>query len=293
MFGKIHRSKIIALLLAAAAFAAVPLLERSLTKALAAPGNGMEEIEKLPGQAEFIMQEKIYAGEAPVYQAKTETNGEMTLYFKAQGAGDDTYTTDMPVEPGEYLAKAVFAETEDYQEVSVTSPFTLARMAPKKAMYTVTGEAGKNGWYTSDVVIAGTEGHQVSFTENGTFTDSIILEETKQKVTFYVRTATGAITSEVNLGEYRIDKSPPECGTEEGIYVANIYWRDMGGGTGPAAGVQSPHSGSISAHDDGSGIASISYYIDGAAMDEGQLKELQGWTEGTRFSVTGAVGSRH
>lgn len=286
-----------ALLLAVVVFAAVPRSEQGLTAAQAAE-DGMGEApgsekEKRPGQAEFVMKEKIYVGEAFAYKAKTETNGDMTLYFKAREAGDDTYTKDMPVEPGEYLAKAVFAETKDYKEVSVISPFTLVRMAPKKAMYTVTGEEGKNGWYTSDVVIAGTKGYQVSFSEDQTFTDRITLEGTKQRVTFYVRTATGAVTSEVNLGECRIDKSPPECGTEEGIYAANSYWSNMGGGFGPAAGVQSPHSGSISARDDGSGIAGISYYISGEVLDEGQLKELKGWTEGTRFSVTGEVGSRH
>ncbi len=66
----------------------------------------------------------------------SETNGTdcVTYQYKPKGAKDDAYTTELPVNAGEYIVKAAFAETENYQEVSAEAEFTI-----KKAQAQITG----------------------------------------------------------------------------------------------------------------------------------------------------------
>ncbi|MCD7715940.1 MAG: hypothetical protein LUI39_05775, partial [Lachnospiraceae bacterium] len=64
---------------------------------------------------------------ADVLTALSSTNGtgNVTYYYKLQGADDSTYTTTVPTEAGNYTLLAVFAETDCYNAVSVTYDFTI------------------------------------------------------------------------------------------------------------------------------------------------------------------------
>ncbi|MCD7842829.1 MAG: hypothetical protein LUG56_10220, partial [Lachnospiraceae bacterium] len=65
--------------------------------------------------------------ETDVLTALSSTNGtgNVTYYYKLQGADDSTYTTTVPTEAGNYTLLAVFAETDCYNAVSVTYDFTI------------------------------------------------------------------------------------------------------------------------------------------------------------------------
>ncbi|MCD7764269.1 MAG: hypothetical protein LUI14_14010 [Lachnospiraceae bacterium] len=64
---------------------------------------------------------------ADVLTALSSTNGtgNVTYYYKLQGADDSTYTTTVPTAAGNYTLMAVFAETDCYNAVSVTYDFTI------------------------------------------------------------------------------------------------------------------------------------------------------------------------
>ena len=53
--------------------------------------------------------------------------GSETYYYKVKNADDDTYTTTIPVNAGEYTIKVVVSETDNYASGSATADFTIAK----------------------------------------------------------------------------------------------------------------------------------------------------------------------
>ncbi|MCC8049164.1 MAG: hypothetical protein LIP10_00700 [Clostridiales bacterium] len=66
---------------------------------------------------------------APAATSATNGTDNVTYYYKVQGADDSTYTTTVPTTAGSYTVKAVFAATDNYNEVSATSNFTVLDMS--------------------------------------------------------------------------------------------------------------------------------------------------------------------
>ncbi|MCC8105548.1 MAG: hypothetical protein LIO99_06015 [Clostridiales bacterium] len=66
---------------------------------------------------------------APAAISATNGTDNVTYYYKVQGADDSTYTTTVPTTAGSYTVKAVFAATDNYNEVSATSNFTVLDMS--------------------------------------------------------------------------------------------------------------------------------------------------------------------
>ena len=65
--------------------------------------------------------------------AKTPTvtgntgNGAVTYEYKAKGAADDTYTTTVPTDAGDYTVRASIADTTSFSGGNATADFTIAR----------------------------------------------------------------------------------------------------------------------------------------------------------------------
>ena len=64
-----------------------------------------------------------------------EGSGAVTFEYKKKGAADDSYSTDVPTDAGEYTVRATVAETDDYVDG------TNYTYATKTAQYTLTVEA--------------------------------------------------------------------------------------------------------------------------------------------------------
>lgn len=151
-----------------------------------------------------------YVGEQlkPVPVCKTNGVTNVTYYYKKKGADNSTYSKDVPAEAGEYTAKVVFAMTDYYYQAEATADFKLSYMPAPAFGYQ--GTLGRNGFYTTDVVIKAPAGYLVSTTKNGSFADSIsISEEYSVSKLYFKNKDTGALSDAVNTGNLKIDKSKP------------------------------------------------------------------------------------
>ena len=83
------------------------------------------QIDKSEGTASVSMGDYTCAETDVEPEPHSETNGtaHVTYWYKPRGADDDSYTSTKPTTAGEYTVRAVFAETENYKEVTATDDF--------------------------------------------------------------------------------------------------------------------------------------------------------------------------
>ena len=58
-----------------------------------------------------------------------EGSGAVTFEYKKKGDADDSYSTDVPADAGEYTVRATVAETDGYVDGTATADFTIAKAA--------------------------------------------------------------------------------------------------------------------------------------------------------------------
>lgn len=84
---------------------------------------------KNSSQPIVTIQDWQYKGTASTPEVTNyDGDGQITYYYKAKDADDNTYTTDVPTEVGSYTVKAVIAETEEYKEATATADFQITPM---------------------------------------------------------------------------------------------------------------------------------------------------------------------
>lgn len=141
------------------------------------------------------------------YDSPTNGTSNVKIYYKAKNATDDKYSTNAPIEAGEYIVKAVFPENEYYLETIVTAEFKISKA--NTPQYSITGTKGKNSFYISDVTIKAPSGYTIS-TDRKYFTDSIVFTESTNGVGIYFKnSSTGIISDRVAVGDILIDKEKP------------------------------------------------------------------------------------
>ncbi len=64
---------------------------------------------------------------APVPVSETNGTDNVAYYYKLRNSGDDSYSKEIPTDAGEYTVKAVFAETENYWELTATADFEITK----------------------------------------------------------------------------------------------------------------------------------------------------------------------
>ncbi len=75
----------------------------------------------------------------------------VTYEYKAKGAAEDSYSTDVPTLAGEYTIRATVAETADYSDATATADFVIG-----EAIVASLGETKKevvvvsDAWYSID-----------------------------------------------------------------------------------------------------------------------------------------------
>lgn len=110
-----------------------------------------------PGSGSLQMDGWIY-GETPGEPVIDSTTNDVTdaviLYRerKAEGEPEAEFTETVPSEVGFYEVKAILPQTDFFKELELTDTFDIAYLE-LDSPFTLSGDEGKNGWYTSDVVI--------------------------------------------------------------------------------------------------------------------------------------------
>lgn len=87
--------------------------------------------------------------------------------------------------------------------------------APSPA-YTLSGTKGENGYYTSNVVVKPAKGYMISTELNGTYVESLTIQNSQSGTVFYLRNASGERTGALRLETIKIKKQPPKLSLENG-----------------------------------------------------------------------------
>ena len=93
-------------------------------------------IVKADGTASVSLSDWTYGETASKPVPTSDTNGinNVTYQYKVKGADDTTYSDTLPINAGDYTVKATFAATDNYNEVTATADFTIAKATPAVAI---------------------------------------------------------------------------------------------------------------------------------------------------------------
>ena len=98
-------------------------------------------IEKAFRTCTVTMEDWTYGDEpkTPVVKlSKTEGTETITFYYKIKGADNSTYTTEVPVNAGDYTVKAVVGESANYLGCEATADFKILKKEIKSVSLSVT-----------------------------------------------------------------------------------------------------------------------------------------------------------
>ena len=89
-------------------------------------------IVKAEGTASVSLSDWTYGetAKAPVPTSATNGTDNVTYQYKVKDADDTTYSDTLPINAGDYTVKATFAATDNYNEVTATADFTIAKATP-------------------------------------------------------------------------------------------------------------------------------------------------------------------
>ena len=154
----------------------------------------------------------ICLGNTPQVVVASPTNGieHVTIQFKKKDAPDSAYSAAKPDDVGTYTVRAIFAQTEYYQEVIATNDFTVNYLNQPEHPYQVNGTKGKNNYYVSLVTILPAKGFLISDSRNGIYKNQLELMQSVTGYTIYLKKGdTGEITSPIGIPTIKIDRKAP------------------------------------------------------------------------------------
>lgn len=165
-----------------------------------------------------VEQGDVNYGTKPEPKAETSTNTEKTavIEYKEATSDDTTYSQTVPTAVGNYTVRATFAETEAYGEAVATKDFSIKYLETPEPPYTLVGTKGENGYYTSNVVVKPAKGYMISTELNGTYVESLTIQNSQSGTVFYLRNASGECTGELRLETIKIKKQTPKLSLENG-----------------------------------------------------------------------------
>lgn len=154
----------------------------------------------------------ICYGENLIQMVSSSTNGtdNVTIEYKKKGANDETYTRTVPVNPGEYTARATFAQTDIYNAVTATDDFAITYLEAPETSYSMSGNQGENDYYTSDVTILPMEGYLIADSLDGTYRKSLTISKSSDAFNIYLKKIeTGQKTAGIQVPAIKIDADAP------------------------------------------------------------------------------------
>lgn len=165
-----------------------------------------------------VEQGDVNYGTKPDPKAETSTNTEKTavIEYKEASSDDTAYSQTVPTAVGNYTVRATFAETEAYGEAVATTDFSIRYLETPEPPYTLVGTKGKNGYYTSNVVVKPAKGYMISTELNGTYVESLTIQNSQSGTVFYLRNASGERTGALRLETIKIKKQTPKLSLENG-----------------------------------------------------------------------------
>ncbi|MFG6382824.1 MAG: hypothetical protein K1V96_01030 [Lachnospiraceae bacterium] len=110
-------------------------------------------VSKAKGEGSVTLEDWEYSPDnknanVPVVKSKTNGTSQVSYQYKLKNAEDSSYTNRVPATIGTYTVKAVFSETENYQEVIATADFRITKATPSLSIREVSkktyGEADFN-----------------------------------------------------------------------------------------------------------------------------------------------------
>lgn len=165
-----------------------------------------------------VEQGDVNYGTKPDPKAETSTNTEKTavIEYKEASSDDTAYSQTVPAAVGNYTVRATFAETEAYGEAVATTDFSIRYLETPEPPYTLVGTKGENGYYTSNVVVKPAKGYMISTELNGTYVESLTIQNSQSGTVFYLRNASGERTGALRLETIKIKKQTPKLSLENG-----------------------------------------------------------------------------
>lgn len=165
-----------------------------------------------------VEQGDVNYGTKPDPKAETSTNTEKTavIEYKEASSDDTAYSQTVPTAVGNYTVRATFAETEAYGEAVATTDFSIRYLETPEPPYTLVGTKGENGYYTSNVVVKPAKGYMISTELNGTYVESLTIQNSQSVTVFYLRNASGERTGALRLETIKIKKQTPKLSLENG-----------------------------------------------------------------------------
>lgn len=165
-----------------------------------------------------VEQGDVNYGTKPDPKAETSTNTEKTavIEYKEASSDDTAYSQTVPTAVGNYTVRATFAETEAYGEAVATTDFSIRYLETPEPPYTLVGTKGENGYYTSNVVVKPAKGYMISTELNGTYVESLTIQNSQSGTVFYLRNASGECTGALRLETIKIKKQTPKLSLENG-----------------------------------------------------------------------------
>lgn len=165
-----------------------------------------------------VEQGDVNYGTKPEPKAETSTNIGKTavIEYKKATSDDTTYSQTVPTAVGDYTVRATFAETDDYGEAVATTDFSIRYLEKPEPPYTLVGTKGENGYYTSNVVVKPAKGYMISTELNGTYVESLTIQNSQSGTVFYLRNASGERTGALRLETIKIKKQTPKLSLENG-----------------------------------------------------------------------------
>lgn len=165
-----------------------------------------------------VEQGDVNYGTKPDPKAETSTNTEKTavIEYKEASSDDTAYSQAVPTAVGNYTVRATFAETEAYGEAVATTDFSIKYLETPEPPYTLVGTKGENGYYTSNVVVKPAKGYMISTELNGTYVESLTIQNSQSGTIFYLRNASGERTGALRLETIKIKKQTPKLSLENG-----------------------------------------------------------------------------
>lgn len=165
-----------------------------------------------------VEQGDVNYGTKPDPKAETSTNTEKAavIEYKEASSDDTAYSQTVPTAVGNYTVRATFAETEAYGEAVATTDFSIRYLETPEPPYTLVGTKGENGYYTSNVVVKPAKGYMISTELNGTYVESLTIQNSQSGTVFYLRNASGERTGALRLETIKIKKQTPKLSLENG-----------------------------------------------------------------------------
>lgn len=139
-------------------------------------------------------------------------NGSVTYAYKVKDADDNTYTTTVPSNAGEYTVRATIAETDNYLEATPTANFTIAKIdrSPKPTITIVNRIYDGTNTAPTYSITGNEDGGDVTLEYEGDDETNWHTAPPTDAGHYQVRATIAATTNynaSVVMGDYRINKA--------------------------------------------------------------------------------------